>query len=114
MSSPRHNWVRRFLRVPQVRRDKPPLQPKQAIIISTISVIVIPIGGILSHLLFLTPLMLTIFWSVIVLYFALGVSWSFLRWDTRNTSIRGHNAFVIFAVILFCVVMIISKDYESS
>jgi hypothetical protein len=112
MNSPKQNWLRKFLSVPQARLDKPPLQPKQAIIISIIAVIVIPIGGILFHILLLTSLILTIFWSALVLYFALGISWSFVRWDTRNISIRGHNAFVIFAVILFCVVMIISKDYE--
>jgi hypothetical protein len=105
-------WLSKFLSRPRFPQDKPPLQPKQAIVMSLIAIIGIPLVGTLANLFLFTPLMPTILWSAIALYFDLGISWSFLRWDTRNAAIRGHNAFVIFTVILFCVVMVISDDYE--
>jgi hypothetical protein len=98
--------------MPQIQPSKPPLQPKQAVIISTIAIIGTPIGCILFMVLFHTPIIPTILWSAFILYLALGVSWSFLSWETRNAAIRGNNAFVIFAVILLGVLLIFSKDYE--
>jgi len=37
-------------------------------------------------------------------YLSFAVSWSHLDWKTRNEAIKGHNAFVIFAVFLFVLI----------
>lgn len=99
--------------MPRVQPGRQPLQPKQAIIISLIAIIGAPIGGVLSHIFLLTPINPTFFWSALVFYFALGISWSFLRWDTRKAAIRGNNAFVIFTLFILLVVIATGNDFEA-
>jgi hypothetical protein len=86
--------------------------PKQAL---TISLCVL-FGGIpaviAAHFFLYVPFSTAWLYYAGAAYLAFAVSWSYLDWKTRNAAIRGHNAFVVFAVCLLVVVLITQKEHE--
>jgi hypothetical protein len=86
--------------------------PKQALAIS----LCVLFGGIpavlAAHFFLYVPFSMALLYYAGAVYVAFAVSWSYLDWTTRNAAIRGHNAFVVFAVCLFIVVLIVQKEHE--
>ncbi len=86
--------------------------PKQALVIS----LCVLFGGIpivfAAHAFFYVPFGTALLCYAGAVYLSFAVSWSYLNWETRNAAIKGHNAFVIFAVSLFIVVLVIQKEHE--
>ncbi len=106
-------YLKKFFRIPSIDYEKPPLEPKWAIIIS-LSVLV---GGLVivcvANFYLQVPLVTALLWYGAGVYTAFGFSWSFLEWRTRNAAIRGHNCFVVFAACLVGLLIIIQEDYEA-
>jgi hypothetical protein len=92
--------------------SKPPLTPKQAIVIS----LCVALGGIpavlAAHVFLYEALGTAGLYYALALFLTLAVSWSFLDWQTRDLAIRGNNAFVMFAVALIIVVAVVQKEHE--
>ena len=89
-----------------------PMTPRQALIIT----LCVLLGGIpaviAAHVFLYVPLGTAWLYYAGAAYLSFAVSWSYLDWQTRNAAIRGHNAFVIFAVCLIIVVFVIQKEHE--
>jgi len=92
--------------------QKVPITPKQAIIFTLIGLI----GGIvlvvISNLFFYVSLKKACICYAVGAFFVVAFSWACLRMETKNSTVRAHNRFVIFAVILFVVVMVIQWGTE--
>ena len=88
------------------------ITPKQALVIS----LCVALGGIpivlAAHIFFYVSYGAALLCYAGAVYLSSAVSWSCLDRKTRNAAIRGHNAFVIFAVSLFIVVLVIQKEHE--
>jgi len=104
--------LKRFFTIPQIRLDKPPLEPKWAVIISLTTIIAGLLAVAVAHLLFYVPLSTALLCYVLVAYLTLGLSWSFLEWNSRNAAIRGNNYFVYFAIVIVLIAMISTDSYE--
>ena len=93
-------------------RYKVPITPKQAIMLNLIGLI----GGIvlvvISNLFFYVSLKKAFIFYAIGAFFVIAFPWACLRMETKNRSFRAHNCFVIFAVVLFIVVMIVQWGTE--
>lgn len=93
-------------------RRKAPITPKQAMTISLVCLI----GGIvivaISNLFFYVPLKKAIIWYAIGAFFAIAFPWASLKRETRNRSVRAHNIFVVFAVIVIIAVTIVEWGTE--
>ena len=111
--STRRDVLKRFFSISQIRLDKPPLEPKWAIIISLITVFSGLFVVVASHLYFYVSLPIAFLCYAFLVYLSLGISWSFLDWNTRNAAIRGHNYFVYFAIVIFIIAMISTGSYEA-
>jgi drug/metabolite transporter (DMT)-like permease len=94
------------------KQHKVPITPKQAIIFTLIGLI----GGIvlvvISNLFFYVSLKKACIWFAIGAFFVIAFPWACLKRETKNRSVRAHNCFVIFFVILFVVVMIVQWGTE--
>jgi O-antigen/teichoic acid export membrane protein len=93
-------------------RHGAPITPKQAIMMTLIGII----GGIvivvISNLFFYVALEKACTWYVIGVFFAIAFPWASLKRETRNRSIRAHNRFIIFAVIVFIAVIVVQWRTE--
>ena len=110
--SKKRDMLKRFLTIPPLRFDKPPLKPKWAVIISLITIVVGPLAVAVAHLFFYVTLLKALLCYALVAYLMLGLPWSFLDWKSRNAAIRGHNYFVYFAVPVFVIAIITTDSYE--
>ena len=94
------------------KRHKVPITPKQAIMLNLIGLI----GGIvlvvISNLFFYVSLKSACIFYAIGAFFVIAFPWACIKMETKNRSIRSHNRFVIFAVILFVFVMIVQWGTE--
>lgn len=92
---------------------KPPLEPRWAVVLSLTAVL----GGLIAvaaaYLLLFVPLVTALCYYVLVAYLFAAYSWASLDWRTRNAAVRGHNAFVIFAVCLLVVLLIVQDEHEA-
>lgn len=74
------------------------------------------IGGIvivvISNLFFYVSLKKACLWYAGGAFFVIAYPWACLKRETKNRSVRAHNCFIIFAVVLFIVVMIIQWGTE--
>jgi hypothetical protein len=88
------------------KRHKVPITPKQVIMLNLIGLIVGIVIVLISNLFFYVPLKKACIWFTLGVFFVFAFPWACLKKETKNRSVRAHNCFVIFAVILFVVVMI--------
>lgn len=95
-----------------MNRQKPPLTPRQAIIMS------IAIFFISSVLLFIAWLFYYVPWNIGdavylgVLYLGIGFSWASLSYEGRNAVIHGHNRLTYTAVLIIILLLFIQQPYE--
>jgi drug/metabolite transporter (DMT)-like permease len=93
-------------------RNKTPITPKQAIMITLIGLV----GGIvlvvISNFFFYVSLKKAFICYVVGAFFVIAFPWACLKSETKKRSVRAHNCFVIFAVVLFIVVMIVQWGTE--
>ncbi len=69
-------------------------------------------GVAAAHMLLYVPLMTAFLWYALVAYLVVAFSWAFLDWRTRNAAVRGNNAFIVFAVCLFGVLIFVQDEHE--
>ena len=101
-----------FFSVPKISYEKPPLKLKHAIIISIIVPVVgIPTAIMIHYLLFIESIKCIIGY-LLVSYWSICFSWSYLEWHTRNLAIRGHNMFVYISVVVIGFAIVFGKDHE--
>lgn len=93
-------------------RHKVPITPKQAIMLNLIGLVVGIVIVLISNFFFYVPLKKACIWYAIGVFFVIAFAWPCLRRETKNRSVRVHNCFVIFAVVLFIVVMIVQWGTE--
>jgi len=100
-----------IFRLTEKSYEKPPLILKQAIAISIIVPVVGLVVAIIVHFYLYVTVTKCIVGYLIVCYLAIGMSWSFLDWNTRALAIKGHNAFTIIAVLVILLAIIFGKDH---
>lgn len=109
--SEKKSKLKAFFTIPERRLDKPPLEPKWAVIMSLTIIFVGLLAVAVASTLFYVSLPMAFFCYALVVYGTLGVSWSFLDWKSRNAAIRGNNYFVYFAIAIFIIAMITTDSY---
>ena len=92
--------------VPTSERRKPPLTPRQAMLMSCggLGIGVVVLG--IACTLYSVPLWQGIMWFALGAFFLVGFSWAFLDWESRNRTVRAHNRFVYFTVAIVAVVLV--------
>jgi hypothetical protein len=85
---------------------KPPLAPRQAVVISLGGLAVGVIVLILACTLHLVPLWQALACYALGAFFLLAFPWACLEWETRNRAVRAHNRFVYFVIATLIVTLV--------
>ena len=104
--------LKTFFTIPKIDLGKPPLEPKWAVIISLVAIVIGLLAVAVAYLFFYVQLSVAFLCYALVTYLTLGISWSFLEWSSRNAAIRGNNYFIYFAIAVFIIAVISTDSYE--
>jgi len=96
-----------------MENQKPPLTAKQAIVISLFALIAGTLFVILLNLFYSVPLKIMLPWYALVEFVSVGLPWACLTRETKRRSIRAHNCFVVFTVIIILTVIIAQWKTEN-
>jgi len=86
---------------------KPPLTPQQARTISLVVLVAGPLVAVLAHVFLCQPLRVVALSYIAVLYLTVGLSWSFLEWRTHYRVTNTWKWFLIYAILLFLILIFI-------